>query len=150
MRPPHTRIDVLASAPQYLDHLAPVWHALPKRSRGGFIVPDDLVARAADLSITAEIGLDGPNRLTRAASIGDLRRGDRLPVRAKTGGASLIARRPGEPIRRSLGRFDDHPAECGERDVGSLDECLERLAKPLGTRSRDRTENSRRIEAEPT
>jgi hypothetical protein len=76
------RVDLVAGASHFLDHLAPVWHALPDRARGRFLVPDppamgstvDLVARAASLGITAEVGLDVLDRLTLVASAGDLRR----------------------------------------------------------------------------
>ena len=71
---PGVRVDLVAGAVQYLDHLAPVWHALPDRARGRFVVDQDLVPRAADLGITAEVGLDGPDRPTLVASFGDLRR----------------------------------------------------------------------------
>ena len=68
MRAPTIRIDLLASAPQCLDHLAPVWHALPKRARGSLVIPDPpalasldgLLARATDHGISAAVGLDGP------------------------------------------------------------------------------------------
>ena len=45
-------LDALAYEVQFLDHLAPVWHALPDRGR--FIVDPSLVARAASLGIEAE------------------------------------------------------------------------------------------------
>lgn len=72
--PSGVRVDLVAGASQYLDHLAPVWHALPDRARGRLVVDRDLVSRAADLGITAEVGLDGPDRPTLVASFGDLRR----------------------------------------------------------------------------
>jgi hypothetical protein len=71
---PGVRLDFVAGAVQYLDHLAPVWHALPDRARGRFLVPEDLVERAANLGIPAEVGLDGDDRPTLVASFGDLRR----------------------------------------------------------------------------
>lgn len=44
-------IDLVACEPQFLDHLAPVWHALPLRGR--FLVDAGLVDRAAGLGIDA-------------------------------------------------------------------------------------------------
>lgn len=40
------RIDFLASQPQYLEHIAPIWNSLPERIRGTFYVPDDLTVFA--------------------------------------------------------------------------------------------------------
>jgi hypothetical protein len=79
---PGVVLDLVAGAPHYLDHLAPVWHALPERVRGRFLVPDpptlgsvdDLVARAAGLGISAEVGLEGLDHPTLVASAGELRR----------------------------------------------------------------------------
>ena len=73
-RGPGVRVDLVAGAVQYLDHLAPVWHALRSSAQGRFLVDQDLVSKATDLGITAEVGLDGPDRPTLVAGFGDLRR----------------------------------------------------------------------------
>lgn len=51
-------IDALATQPQYLDHLAPVWMALDPAVRGDFLVPRMLVdqARAAGIEPTQGAG----------------------------------------------------------------------------------------------
>lgn len=46
-------IDAFASARQYLDHIAPVWCALPAERRGHFYVPYRLAGRARAAGVTA-------------------------------------------------------------------------------------------------
>lgn len=48
-----TTIDALARQPHYLDHIAPVWLALPPDQRGQFMVPSELRDRAARYGIEA-------------------------------------------------------------------------------------------------
>ena len=38
------QVDVWVDQPHYLDHVAPIWHALPESTRGMFIVPNRLLA----------------------------------------------------------------------------------------------------------
>lgn len=45
------RLDCLAGEAHFIDHLAPIWHALPAENRGVFIVAPDLVARGPELGI---------------------------------------------------------------------------------------------------
>lgn len=45
-------VDAWADYPHYLDHLAPVWLALPETMRGRFYVPSTLAARARALGVT--------------------------------------------------------------------------------------------------
>lgn len=45
------KLDVWASAPHYIDHIAPVWMALPKTRRGTFYTTPELQARAERLAI---------------------------------------------------------------------------------------------------
>ncbi len=82
-------IDALAFEPQFLDHLAPVWHALAPQTRGRFLVDVSLVERAGRKGIDA-IGVprpvhrpthppprhDGPPALV--ASYGDIKEARRL------------------------------------------------------------------------
>lgn len=44
-------IDGLATQPQYIDHLAPVWTALPPAMRGDFVVPRALTIHALERGI---------------------------------------------------------------------------------------------------
>lgn len=82
-------IDALAHEPQFVDHLAPVWKALPLSLRGQFLVEPRLVARAAAHGIEATPSprpprvpayppprTDGPPLLV--ASYGDIKVGRRL------------------------------------------------------------------------
>lgn len=46
-------MDVLATERHFVDHLAPVWDALPAQQRGRFLVDPQLVAHAASLGIEA-------------------------------------------------------------------------------------------------
>ncbi len=48
------RIDVVACEPQFVDHAAPVWRALPAEVRGTFRAEQHLVERARALGIEAE------------------------------------------------------------------------------------------------
>jgi len=48
------RLDVLASELQFVDHLAPVWKALPEELRGVFRVPVNLEAYAESLGLEVE------------------------------------------------------------------------------------------------
>jgi hypothetical protein len=47
-------LDVLAYERHFIDHLAPVWDALPTDVRGSFLTDPDLVRHAATLGIEAE------------------------------------------------------------------------------------------------
>lgn len=102
-------VDFRASEPQFVDHLAPVYLALPPSERGSFIVPAKLLERAARrgvLEATTELGDRG--RPIVIASHGDQRR-------ARDAGRTIIARMehgagqsyPGD--RRSVG----HPSYAG-------------------------------------
>ena len=83
-------IDAIACEPQFLDHLAPVWSALPSPSRGRFLVEPRLLDRAAAAGIPAEpIDVDAIRRTpqhapvrdgisTLVSSIGDIKVGRRL------------------------------------------------------------------------
>jgi hypothetical protein len=102
-------IDVFASAPWYVDHLAPIWLALPPESRGTFHV--------SPRAVPAARGLPGfaPRPLT-----GDARR----PVLVTSYGDLRAARMVGR-TRIALGQHGagqsystDHPAYPGGRNQG--------------------------------
>ena len=82
-------IDALAYEPQFLDHIAPVWRALPADLRGTFFVDPALCDRAARRGVAAvarprpfheaaypKPRTDGPPALV--ASYGDVKEGRRL------------------------------------------------------------------------
>lgn len=45
------KIDFLALAPHYIDHMAPVWHQLPEELRGTFYASKQILQRAKDQGI---------------------------------------------------------------------------------------------------
>lgn len=45
-------IDMIATEPHYIDHLAPVWVHLPEENRGSFVCPDGEAAHAQEVGIT--------------------------------------------------------------------------------------------------
>ena len=71
---PRARIDLLASAPQHLDHLTLVWHALPKRARGRFVVDQGLRREGRGPRHQRRGRARGRRPTTLVASLGDLRR----------------------------------------------------------------------------
>ncbi|HEX5013013.1 MAG TPA: CDP-glycerol glycerophosphotransferase family protein [Candidatus Limnocylindrales bacterium] len=82
-------VDFLAYEPHFIDHLAPVWHALDPRIRGRFLTDPDLMKRARDLDIPA-LGIVAPKPRPRqpgavfdgtpalVASYGDIKKGRRM------------------------------------------------------------------------
>lgn len=85
-------IDFLACEPQFLDHIAPVWHATSPEFRGRFMVDLRLLARAQALGIDADpidathtrlgsarpVAKPGYGPMAFVASIGDTLVGRRL------------------------------------------------------------------------
>jgi hypothetical protein len=80
-------LDVLACENHFVDHLAPIYLALPPEVRGSFIVarsrfgPRDmaeLIARAASRGVTATPEVPAEDRPLLVASYGDLKIGRRL------------------------------------------------------------------------
>jgi len=75
------RIDALASERHFVDHLAPVWLAMPDELRGRFLVADrTLVRHAAGRGIEAVPATRTSNPML-VASYGDQKRGRRLGAR---------------------------------------------------------------------
>jgi hypothetical protein len=66
-------IDLFASEPQYLDHLAPVWRALPLWARGELHVPEALADYAAGLGVPAYLEPMRSGRRVLVASYNDLK-----------------------------------------------------------------------------
>lgn len=100
-------IDVFASAPWYVDHLRPVWLALPKEVRGRFHVTGRSAASAAGLpNVTPRLLTTGPaTRPVLTVSFGDYRA-------AKAAGRTRIA-----IGQHGAGQSysSDHPAYPGGR-----------------------------------
>jgi hypothetical protein len=115
------KIDVLAGEPQFVDHLAPVFLALPDELRGDFIVApgrrsrisgDGLLGRAARRKVLAVTESEDPTRPVLVASWGDHKRSRQM-------GRTRIAR-----MEHGIGQsFVDstHPSYAGGEgceDVG--------------------------------
>ena len=68
-------VDALASEIHYIDHIAPVWHALNPNTRGRFrVTRAELIDHAATHNITAIVQPAKPRNHTIVASWGDYRR----------------------------------------------------------------------------
>lgn len=72
------KLDCLAGEPQFCDHLAAVWRALPDDDRGDFLVPATLRSRAARRGIVGKPLSADPTRPVLVASYGDLKQARRL------------------------------------------------------------------------
>lgn len=70
-------VDVLASEPHFVDHLAPVWHALPDALRGLFMSPEAAVRAHARCRGIEAIPLARTSGPLLVASYGDVKRGRR-------------------------------------------------------------------------
>jgi hypothetical protein len=67
-------IDAWATEPHFLDHIAPVWRALPARSRGDLVVPRALLEHAKTLGLEVVSGFAPEDRPTLVAAQGNLRK----------------------------------------------------------------------------
>ena len=104
-------IDVFASSPWYIDHLRPVWLALPPEQRGRFYVSQRSIENAGGLpGVTLARPTTGPRNPILVVSFGDYRA-------ARMGGRTMVA----------LGQHgagqsysNDHPAYPGGRGQGDV------------------------------
>lgn len=100
-------LDVYASERHFVDHLAPIWDALPDRARGRFVVPTDAMQQhARSLGIAAEQGLTRRRQPILVSSYGDLKA-------AREAGRRHIAL-----TEHGYGQSfsSDHPSYAGGRD----------------------------------
>lgn len=101
-------IDVFASAPWYVDHIAPIWLALPAAARGRFHVTPRSAPAAARLPNVTSDRISGAGRPTFVVSFGDLRAvtmtgRDRLALGQHGAGQSYSTDHPAYPGGRSQG-----------------------------------------------
>jgi len=71
-------IDALAGERHFVDHLVPLWAALPAELRGRFMVTADLLEHARRLGLAPELYRETPDRPIVVASYGDVRRVRRI------------------------------------------------------------------------
>lgn len=104
-------LDAIAAEPQFLDHLAPVWRALPADQRGTFRVDAPLQDRARALGIDAE-----------PFAAADLRRIPPPRTRKPTGRRCLVASIGDTKIGRRLGYGDFARLEhgAGQTYIGNV------------------------------
>ena len=125
---PRLRLDALAFEPQFVDHVAPVWRALPSDIRGAMYTSPALVSRAAARGVGDPQPLDvvevrrrqpspplakpGTGPVAFAASIGDMKVGRRLGydrfIFIEHGAGQAYDGDPREPFR--------HPSYAGGMD----------------------------------
>lgn len=106
------RVDFQASERHFVDHLAPVWHALPAELRGDFLAPTVCHPQAARHGILATTAATSPGRRMVVASYGELKRarqrGRRRFAYLEHGIGQSYAGRPGKGAR--------HPSYAGGDD----------------------------------
>lgn len=109
-------VDVYASEPHFLDHLAAVWLSLPAELRGRFMAPrlvDRAVRRGIAGALDATPGaVDGPGRPMLVAAYGDLKRA-RKAGRTRL---ALFQHGMGQSYGAAIGRSADAPSYPGGRD----------------------------------
>lgn len=115
-------IDLICGAPQYLDHTAPVFLALPPSQRGRVLVEASLIHRARALGLTAEQWeTPGPANPVLTASWWDIKRARKLGrsriafiehgAGQSYGGESHVEAKPNQPPCPHC-----HPSYAGGRD----------------------------------
>jgi hypothetical protein len=105
-------IDVTAGESQFVDHLAPIWLALPPEHRGDFITTSSLRSRVRWWGIDAVARIDHPERPILVASYGDHKR-------ARRQGRKSIARMEHGAGQSYFGdsRFARSPSYAGGMDA---------------------------------
>jgi len=104
-------IDVHARERHFVDHLAPVWRAIPEALRGDFMVPRELSWRLEELGIPRAKPGAG-DRPTLIASYGDLK-----AVRALgRERIALLQHGIGQSYGAAIGKSKDGPSYSGGRD----------------------------------
>lgn len=120
------RLDVLAEEIQFVDHLAPVWRALPEVSRGRFMTHFAFLKHAKSLGVDAVTRtIDGSNPIL-VASLGDMNTARKL-------GRTSIARME-HGIGQSYAGDPRHPiAIHGSYAGGAGAECVSLFLVPNET-----------------
>lgn len=101
------KVDVVASQPHFVDHLVPVWRALPRGMRGGFYTPRSAARRrAARLGVAAKAAVPS-------------RRSSRVAVLASHGDRPHIGVRPYIYIEHGTAQsYGGQPPDGTSPDVG--------------------------------
>lgn len=105
------KIDAIASLPHYLDHLAPIWRALPDELRGDLTVPVGLFGRAEARGCTNLSEAVGDGEYVLAASYWDYADlgGTRKVILSEHGAGQSYGGDPNLEVNR-------HPAYAGGRN----------------------------------
>jgi hypothetical protein len=110
------KLDVLASEPHFIDHLVPIYQALPAEVRGEFVIghsrfaPTDMTGladQAARLGVTSTFDLPGEDRPVLVASYGD----QKIVRRLKRTRLAFIEHGIGQSFTDGK-----HPSYAGGRD----------------------------------
>lgn len=75
------KLDIIATRSHYIDHIAPLWDALPARRRGSIVVRENALPRAQALGLGPLSSRDTATRPVLVTSAGDLGRANRFPNR---------------------------------------------------------------------
>lgn len=118
------KLDLLGEESQFVDHLAPVWKALPEENRGSFMTHPAFIGHARSLGIVATTKpRDGGTNPVLVASLGDMKR-------ALTMGRTHIARME-HGIGQSYAGDPSHPmAHHGSYAGGEGAESVELFLVP--------------------
>jgi hypothetical protein len=75
------KLDIIATQRHFIDHIAPVWDALPSRRRGQIVIREGARARAKELGLEPVSTRDTARNPVLVTSGGDLARANRFPNR---------------------------------------------------------------------